>query len=310
MSFQRLFRRFHEAIQLKQFDENAELREKRDRVLRRLRDGLTRTFTSFNQGSYAMGTGIKPLNGDYDIDIGILFNDVYIDEHDPVEVKGWVYQAVNGHTERVEWRRPCVTVFYRQAGETIYHVDLAIFARRRYGTGEYLAIGKQHSSREQCEWQLDDRKGFMDVMANKYSGEDAAQLRRVIRYLKRWKAVHFPSHGHAAPTGLALTVAAYYWFQPARDWNREYDDLSATHALVQRIIQGFMQYWDGNQIIYRISLQFPQAPHDDVFARMTDQQMQEFYQRLQKLDEWLRGAQQSGDVFSLKRAFGNDFPEE
>jgi len=68
MSLQSPFMKFHEAILLKRFDENAELREKRDRILKRLRDNLSVTFEPFNQGSYSMGTGIKPLDGDYDID--------------------------------------------------------------------------------------------------------------------------------------------------------------------------------------------------------------------------------------------------
>jgi hypothetical protein len=312
MSFQPLFRRFHDVIQLKQYDENAELREKRDRILNRLREGLRQSkisFEWFNQGSYVMGTGIKPLNRDYDIDIGILLNNVHIEDHDPVEVKGWVYRAVDGHTQRVEWRRPCITVFYQQAGETVYHVDLAIFAKKKYSNGSYLAIGKQHSSKEQREWQLDDRKGFMDAMETKFSGEDKYQLRRVIRYLKRWKDERFSNEGYAAPTGLSLTVAAYYWFRPDRDWRGNYDDLRATHALVQSILQNFNQRWNGNVFVHRLSLRFPCAPNDDVFERMTDQQMQEFHQRLQKLDAGLAEAQRSGNASILRRAFGSDFPE-
>lgn len=64
---QRQFQQFDEAIRLKRFNENATLREKREAVLTRLRDGLAAkrrqghpvpTFEPFNQGSYQMGTGI------------------------------------------------------------------------------------------------------------------------------------------------------------------------------------------------------------------------------------------------------------
>ena len=312
MSFQPLFRKFHEKIQLNQDDEYAGLREKRERVLARLREGLRAsklTFEWFNQGSYAIGTGIKPVNGDYDIDIGIVLNEVYMDEHDPVEVKGWIYRAVEGHTQRVEWRRPCITVFYQQAGETVYHVDLAVFAKKKHHHGSYLAIGKQHSSKEQREWQLDDRKSFMEAIDTRFSGEDKFQFRRVIRYLKRWRDVYFSGQGYAAPTGLSLTVAAYQWFRPAHDRSGNYDDLRATHELIRSILQSFTQHWKGTESVYRLSLRFPNAPHDDVFERMTDQQMQEFRQRLQKLDEWLAEAQRSGDASVLRRAFGPDFPE-
>src|SRR5262245_46723030 len=119
MLLQPLFRRFEENIKLARFDENAELREKRDRVLKRMRENMQMKFEWFNQGSYAMGTGIKPLDGDYDIDIGIVF-DIDRRKYDPVTVKQWVYKAVEKHTGRVEWRRPCITVYYQQAGEGLY----------------------------------------------------------------------------------------------------------------------------------------------------------------------------------------------
>lgn len=307
MSSQPLFRRFHEIIQLKQDEENEGLREKRERILKRLRDGMVHSFTYFNQGSYVMGTGIKPLNGDYDIDIGIVLNDTYIEDHDPVEVKGWVYDAVHVHTQRVEWRRPCITVFYQHAGEAIYHVDLAIFAKSRHSEEIYLAIGKQHSAREQREWQRDERRRFMDDMKARFSGEDGAQLRRVIRYLKRWKDEHFSNEGYAAPTGLSLTVAAYHWFRPQRDRSGQHDDLRATHLLIRAMLQNFTCH--GFPWVHRLKLRFPYAPGDDVFESMSDKQMQEFQQRLQKLDEWLADSARSASVSTLRHAFGADFPE-
>ncbi|WP_437931220.1 cyclic GMP-AMP synthase DncV-like nucleotidyltransferase [Sorangium sp. So ce291] len=314
MVIQSMFRKFEEKIKLKRFDENAELREKRDHILKRLRDNIPNAFEWFSQGSYAMETGVQPLNGDYDIDVGVVFNVERV-THDPVTVKGWVHKALESHTTRVEWRRPCVTVYYQQSGETVYHVDLAILVKEPYAGSMYLAIGKEHSAKEQREWQPDDRKGFIVAVEQRFLGEDAAQFRRVIRYLKRWRDVHFASEGRAAPTGLGLTVAAYHWFQPTKTgsyYDPTYDDLGATASLVQVIRQGFKRTWDqrlGNHV-HRLSLRFPCAPHDDVFERMTNQQMQEFYQRLEKLSGWLEEARRTGSVTPLRAAFGTDFPEK
>lgn len=306
MSFQRWFRRFHETIRLRPPGENAALREQRDRVLRRLREGLQRSFTWFEQGSHAMDTGIEPLHGDYDIDIAIVFDDVYTDEHDPVEVKRWVYEAMLGHAASVEWRPPCITVFYREPGEAVYHIDVAVFARDRASHAEHLAIGKRHAAGAQRAWLADDRKRFMAAMQSRYPGDDGEQFRRVIRYLKRWRDVHFPVQGYAAPTGLALTVAAYSWFQPARDREGDQDDLAATHALVRRMLQGFTRSAIDDPV--RLRLAFPCLPHDDVFIHMDDPQMQGFHHRLQQLDQWLGDARRSGDASLLARAFGPDFP--
>jgi hypothetical protein len=299
-AFQPLFRRFHETIQLKRHGESAELIQKSDRILTRLRENLPFSFRPFFQGSYVMGTGVKPLNGDYDIDIGIEF-DLDPRQNDPVKLKELVYRAVSEHTTKVDWRNPCITVYYQEAREVIYHVDLAILARDPASGTLYLARGKQNALPEQRKWQADDRKGFMADLERRFSGEDAGQFCRVIRYLKRWKDVHFPSEGRAAPTGLALTVAAYHWFRPAKTGYHDatYDDLAATTALVRAMHQSFGS---------RLSLRFPRAPQDDVFARMNEQQMKEFRERLDKLLGWLDEAERTQSVAPLQRAFGQHFP--
>jgi len=314
MSFQRHLMHFYEVIHLNRFDENAELRQKRDRILERLRANLSTPFDWFNQGSYAMGTGVKPTDGDYDIDIGIVL-DVDHQTHDPVTVNGWIHKAVDGHTASVEWRRPCITVNYQQSGEPIYHVDLAILAKDRHSGQLRLALGKENSAADQRAWQLDDRKGFISAVASRFSGEDAAQFRRVICYLKRWKGEHFASEGRAAPSGLSLTVAAHSWFQPATTGpyhQRTYDDLGATESLARAIHRSFAQTWDHgqNRWVPRLSLKFPNAPYDDVAERMTNQQMLELHQRLEKLIACLEEARVKNDVAPLRRAFGKDFPEK
>jgi len=316
MELQSLFRRFDEAILLKRYEENAELREKRDRIVKRLQVNLKTPFEWFNQGSYAMGTGIKPVKDDYDIDIGVAFTIDHA-KHDPVEVKRWVYNAVSEHTTRVDWRRPCITVNYMQDGQVIYHVDLAVMAKEKsvWGDETYrLAIGKESSSKDQREWQPDDRKGFMKAVAEKLSGEDAAQFRRVIRYLKRWKDVHFVREGHAAPTGLALTVAANSWFQTNKSGGflgpAEYDDLAATFSLVRSMRDGFQSVPETGGYVQRLVLKFPKEPHDDVLGKMPSQKMKEFRERLDTLLGWLNDAKREQSSAPLRLAFGGDFPEK
>ncbi|MGL4884489.1 MAG: cyclic GMP-AMP synthase DncV-like nucleotidyltransferase, partial [Waterburya sp.] len=94
-------------------------------------------YETFPQGSYDLGTGNKPLNGDYDIDVGIIIKISKDDYPDPVKVKKWIYDALYGHTNSVEIRRPCVTVFYQKDGEDIYHVDLVRIRRQNlFSQGE------------------------------------------------------------------------------------------------------------------------------------------------------------------------------
>jgi predicted nucleotidyltransferase len=221
---QRHLEDFHDAIRLT--DENETLREKRDAVLRKLDSGLVKifedreedspTYTTINRGSYAMHTGVVPLEGDYDIDVGVIFDVCKDDYPDPVEVKLWVYDALDGYTGNVDIKQPCVTVQYQINEEPVYHVDLAVYGYDSSSSESlYLARGKPYSRSENKIWEPAAPKELLSLI-REYSSDpaDRRQFRRVIRYLKRWKDLTFPSDGNGAPIGIGITVAAHRWFQP------------------------------------------------------------------------------------------------
>ncbi len=307
MSLQSRFRTFHERIQLRRYNEDATLVEKRDAVLTRLRQSSPQTFTWFNQGSYEMGTGVKPIQGDYDIDVGVVFDLSDVASHDPRAVKRWVYEAVRTHTTSVTWKEPCITVQYQASREPVYHVDLAVYGKDFYGR-HYLARGKEHSASPR--WEPCDPRGLTSAIEDRFSGDSAAQFRRVVQYLKRWKDVNFSPEGNAAPVGIGLTLLAYTGFVPAKTgYPSTDDDLTALRNLVTNIGASFRPTWANGSTCYRISAYIPVEPRDDVFARMTDQQSSEFKGRIETLKGHLDEAAQTGMTASLKRAFGQDFPE-
>ncbi|MBL8358074.1 MAG: hypothetical protein JNM01_25135 [Delftia acidovorans] len=112
---QKQFEDFHKAICLEEEDEKATLREKRDTILKALSNNLdddVPNFTHFNQGSYSMHTGVIPLDGNYDIDVGIIFECEQYKYPDPVVLKKKVRDAVNTNfrtveSHRVWWRLVC-----------------------------------------------------------------------------------------------------------------------------------------------------------------------------------------------------------
>src|SRR5262249_9532395 len=137
------------------------------------------------------------------------------------------------------------------------------------------------------------------IISNKFAGDDADQFRRVIRYMKRWKDFLFPNQGAAAPTGIALTACALNWFQPQKTstWDYSastnrvvYDDLAATTVLVERMRGAFRQVYNQGVLISALEVQLPVPPGNDLFGKMSGQQMQEFYRRLETLLGTLRGA--------------------
>lgn len=317
---QKYFDTFHDAIKLKRFDENQTLREKRDIVLDKLKSRLKTifeekdepvpTYQTFDQGSYKMGTGVVPLESDYDIDVGVSFNVSKDDYPDPVEVKKWVYEALNGHTKKVDMRKPCVTVFYQKGDEPQYHVDLAIYSDESCNPSgkKYLAKGKLNSADDNKSWEVSDPKGLADTVGNKYSGDDKKQFVRVIRYLKRWKDYKFSTNGNAAPIGIGLTIAVYKWFSPNKTTDTvsntsNYNDLQATRGVVNSMLNNFGD---------RLRVYLPVEPYSELFDKMTDSQMTNLKEKLESLLEALDSA--SGEVDpvkaceTLEKVFGDDFP--
>ena len=289
---------FHEKIRLKGFEENQDLRDKKKILLDALNSNLNKdendpklTYSSFNQGSYAMYTGVKPLHkaDDYDIDVGLVF-DLNSDDHEeyignPVALKKRVKKALDIPQRTVKIKSPCVTVQYSKNNVNQYHVDLAIYKETEYDSDHLdLARGKENSPEDKRCWDENDPRGVIRNINDKFPGEDLKeernQMRRCARYLKRWRDRQFSS---GAPTSIALTSAAYHWFTDCIEYipggTRVPNDQIALKNLVSSILlQKF-----GN----RIQISLAAYPYSDLLAGMTDIQMESFIDKLEKLKEAL-----------------------
>jgi hypothetical protein len=325
---------FDKAIRLGRFEENATLREKRDRVLNRLRDKFAAlreegkdvpTFKPFDQGSYRMGTGVQPADGDYDIDEGLRFECSTKDYPDPVALKVLVADALSGHTELgTDIRRSCVTVRYKVDGEQGYHVDLAVYAYDDPDGASkrlFVAKGKRDSAEENRFWEESDALGLIAWVDARFADNDdeRRQFLRTIRLLKRWKTERFSLDGNAAPSGIGLTVAAGLWFRPSVTMDplskaKTVDDLAALRSLVDALVARFQ--WAGSDnsgaTLYRLELPLPVAPWKDLFARMTVGQMTEFRARLVFLRDRLDAVIAEPDPVEacklMRKEFGPEFP--
>lgn len=321
IDLQKEFIEFHNNIKLD--DENQKLRDKRDILLRKLKNNISEdaaSYTTFNQGSYALGTGIYPEDEDYDIDVGVKFNINREDYADPVEPKKWIKDALDGHTKKVEIRRSCVTVTYQEQGESAYHIDFAVYAANNEDDKLYIAKGKTYSDEEHRYWEISDPQGLIDAVRGKYSGDDASQFKRIIRYMKKWKTHNFSSSGDSAPTGIALTILAYddgFSVKKTYDWSKDkyvYDDFSALYNLVTNIRNLFSYSWsaEAEQMCHRITINLPVEPYNNLFSKMTDRQMEDFYQKIDKmlgmLNEVKEQTKRSEACTILTKVFGEDFP--
>jgi hypothetical protein len=265
-----------------------------------------------------MDTGIKPLDGDFDIDQGLYF-EISIEAYpDPVLLKERVHEALDDHTDEVCIRRSCVTVFYHCDGEPIYHVDIAIYSDGAYNADgkARTAKGKRYSKPEHRFWKVSDPQQLTAVIFAKFTEMDRAQFRRIVRIWKRWKAVNFPKDGNAAPNGIGLTVAAYDRLCPAYSdaFAGKHDDLRAMRQLVEDTLRRFATVWDENEqaFVRRLVVKLPIEPDTDLFAAMTARQMQVFEQQLNTLKEALLYAEGVSDPTAacerLQQVLGEEFP--
>lgn len=129
MPLQDRYREFHETIKLSRKSDRYRIaREKDDAISTKIEAAFKAAeyemLPSFIQGSMAVHTGIVPLDGDYDVDRGLVITrDTAPD--DPVEPKKIIKQVLSLHgfkSPRI--RKPCVTADYASAP---IHVDYPVY---------------------------------------------------------------------------------------------------------------------------------------------------------------------------------------
>lgn len=309
---QKQFEDFHTTIKLDNDDEKANLREKRRVLVEALRTELGEevpAFETFNQGSYAMHTGVVPLDGNYDIDVGVIFDCNQSRYPDPVVLKKKVRDALDTHGRSVLIRRPCVTVNYMRNDVPKYHVDLVLYTKR---DDRLLAIGKgrETSATEFRFWEATDPKKLTELICQAFTDDKKlAQYRRCIRYLKRWRDFQFSDGG--APFSIALTVAAKQWFEPRFEASGKPTDLLALLDWVTVILKQFQGATTEEGYHERLKVYLPVTPYSDLMERLTKRQMETFQSKLEALRDALEEAYDEvlpEDACKvLKKKFGDDF---
>ncbi|MEM6719178.1 MAG: hypothetical protein AAF611_07700 [Bacteroidota bacterium] len=137
-------------------------------------------------------------------------------------------------------------------------------------------------------------------------------MKRVIRYLKRWKDLKFKNSGNGKPTGIALTALAYNLFSPEINRNPfdssiELRDIVALRKLIASIISEFSWFYD------TISVELPVEPYNNLFEKMSDNQQKTFKEKLEKFKSTLEKAEADPDPHEASKIIikqlGGDFPE-
>jgi len=302
---QTYFVQFHENIRT-DYDLSSTLREKRDIILRRVRKYLSDNelpgFDEMLQGSFAVKTGVKPVGKlEYDIDIALRFPFTE-DEYAATEVRKWVLASVKDHTESVEDKGPCTRVTYADG----YHVDLVTYATWEDDSKilQYRLAHKTKGWRPSEPTQLIEY--ILKAMARFENTNDSRtntnQFRRVVRYLRRWMDEAIPYELDSKPTGLGFVLLAANYLQKKLDWTGKPDDRLCLYDMATSV----------SSIFGRIVVKKPTQEYEDVFAKLSDDDMKDFKDRIGTLSSDLALAYREPDPVVacklLRKHFGDDFP--
>ncbi|MFS0988163.1 nucleotidyltransferase [Enterococcus durans] len=190
--------------------EQNELREKRKLNIKRLKEGLSEYNSEKNkdykiaeeriQGSMAMHTITQNDKQDYDVDVGIVFEEDNLNELGSLATRNMVANALERKTkqfaEEPEVKTSCVRLKYSSKG---YHVDFAVFKRYKKNPADDDYIYEHSGS----EWSVRHIKD-LELWFSERIKDKGDNLRKVIRLSKMfcksresWKNM---------PSGLIQTV--------------------------------------------------------------------------------------------------------
>lgn len=153
----------------------------RDRIKKHWKEKLQRTKPEFEeQGSFEMGTVIRPIEGDYDLDDGMYLQCIGDDPSkwpSTATVQGWVVDAVDGYTKGdPKKKKMCVRVPY----EGGYHIDIPAYGKDEFGTTRVYEKDTAPSDFDESnpvalvDWFKERKKSHEDV-------------RDLVRFFKAWR---------------------------------------------------------------------------------------------------------------------------
>jgi len=286
------FLKFNTAISLNKTDRKY-LRSARKAVTGKIRSYFAENshcpkVEFIGQGSFTMDTIVKPLSGDYDIDIGVYLRGLSNDPsewHAPEAVSQWLINALQNHTQTSPINKTtCVRIVYKpitKDKEVAYHVDLPIYV-------EYKNFWDENKTRigfiGEKQWsEKSDPVGFTKWFIGKCqkNDKDKNQLIRLVKYFKAWK--DHRSQNSKFPSGMVLTILLAENYYP-----NDRDDLAFRETIrkaYNNVYSIFFGMWGINK---------PVEPNNDLTEKLNSNQKKYFMKCFEDLvDDGKRAIEES-----------------
>ena len=294
--------KFHQNIKV---DDNQTLREKREIICDKIKEYLRIRGKNYpipevlNQGSYIYGVGIRPLSGDFDIDVGLIFN-IKSTEHSAKQIRELVFNTIKNHTSDVENKGPCIRIKYEKG----YHVDLVCYAK--YKNSEQIEdFQLAHRNGSWIPSNPKRIKEYIQTSREKFKNTKnsigADQLQRVVRFLKRWIDLMYLKESDNKPTGLAILLYCIKVLTSSvYDSQGRSDDLQALIYINEQVRKS-------NRIIAH-----KPDTREDVFQKISNSDMKKLILKFQQLYNTLLDARNCNNLKTacelMREQFGDDFP--
>lgn len=242
-----------------------------------------------SHGSYAMGTMVNPLDGEYGIDEGVYLQHLNkIDQNswpDAEVVHQWLIHATGGRSiRRPTDGRICIRV--RLAGQ--HRVNLFCYGELN---GQNVMINSEAPPSTQSDPMI------LAQCFKNHLNLHGEQLRRMIRYLKAWADLR-SMQGVEMLNGFILTImAASYYQKHARD------DVALANT--------FQMIFKALSTVFMVLN--PIAISEDLTARIADFQKKQFLDALQSAARDANQAIAVGNVHKAsmlwRKHLGDRFPK-
>ena len=253
------------------------------------------------QGSFSMDTIIKPLRGDYDIDIGVYLKDQSKFRNDwpkPETISKWLINALHNHTSISPInKRACIRIQYKPINyikDISYHIDLPVYI-------EYINFWGNKKTRigligeEQWEQKSNPvgfTKWFMEKC--KKNESDKNQLIRIVKYLKAWK--DFVGKESKFPSGMALTILlANNYFPHTRE------DIAFQETI--------RRSYNALSWLFGLEIYSPVETFNDVASKLNSKQKKYFKEKFEQLVDDAKDAIKEKDKNVSIQIWRNQFGE-